>query len=49
MRVDHIPIEEMLLGVWPVSYSGECDLNSREIDAGCHRSQRNFDRQKSEA
>ena len=22
LRIDHIPIKDMLLGVWPVSYNG---------------------------
>ena len=32
MRVDHISIKGMLLGVWQISYSGECDPGSGEID-----------------
>ena len=32
MRIDHISLKAMLLGVWQVSYSRECDPGSREIE-----------------
>ena len=34
LRVDHISIKGMLLGVWPVSCHGECDPDSRQIESG---------------
>ena len=32
LRADHISIKGILLGVWPVSYSRDCDPGSREIE-----------------
>jgi hypothetical protein len=32
LRIDHISLKGMLLRVWPVSYSRECDPGSREIE-----------------
>jgi hypothetical protein len=49
LRIDHISIKGMLLGMWQVSDSGKCDLGSREVERVCPHSQRGFDRQKSEA
>src|ERR1700720_2626858 len=34
LRIDHISIKGMLLGVWPVSCHGECDPDSRQIESG---------------
>ena len=45
LRVDHISIKGVLLGVWQVSDSGECDPDSRRNRrAGCHHSQASLDR-----
>ena len=31
-RVDHISIKGVLLGVWQISYSGECDPDCRKMN-----------------
>jgi hypothetical protein len=36
LRIDHISIETMLLGVWQVSYKRECDPDSREMNRWLH-------------
>jgi len=46
LRIDHASIKGVLLGMWQISYSGECDPHPREIERKLSPQSARLDRSK---